>query len=333
MIRAYRGIVPKIAASSYIDPSAQVIGDVEVGERSSVWCNVTIRGDVNYIRIGEETSIQDNSVIHVEHDVARVQDENYKAPASHGGPETGIRPVIGNRVTVGHSVTLHGCTIEDECLIGIGAIVLNGARVGKGSVIAAGALVPERMQVPPGSLVMGVPGKVKRETTPEEQQRFRDNAQNYVKYRADLSGRALLIRAVKGTRDILPPVVRRLEPRGSGRAPHFPRLQLPRNPHPDLRGDQLFARGVGEETDIVTQGDVHVRRSRRDLADAASREHGVGDPRLYRAPARPAPGRAEALLHGADVPPRAAAEGPLPAVLPDRRGGDRLGIARWWTPK
>ena len=86
MIRAYRGIVPKIAASSYIDPSAQVIGDVEVGERSSVWCNVTIRGDVNYIRIGEETSIQDNSVIHVEHDVARVQDGNYKAPASHGGP-------------------------------------------------------------------------------------------------------------------------------------------------------------------------------------------------------------------------------------------------------
>jgi gamma-carbonic anhydrase len=183
MIRAYRGVVPKIAASSYIDPSAQVIGDVEVGERSSVWCNVTIRGDVNYIRIGEETSIQDNSVIHVEHDVARVQDGNYKAPASHGGPEHGYPTVIGNRVTVGHSVTLHGCTIEDECLIGIGAIVLNGARIGKGSVIAAGALVPERMQVPPGSLVMGVPGKVKRETTPEEQQRFRDNAQNYVKYR------------------------------------------------------------------------------------------------------------------------------------------------------
>ena len=85
MIRAYRGIVPKIAASSYIDPSAQVIGDVEVGERSSVWCNVTIRGDVNYIRIGEETSIQDNSVIHVEHDVARVEDGNTSS-ASHGGP-------------------------------------------------------------------------------------------------------------------------------------------------------------------------------------------------------------------------------------------------------
>ena len=168
MIRAYRGIVPKIAASCYIDTSAQVIGDVTVGERSSVWCNVTIRADVNYVRIGEETSIQDNSVIHVEH----------SDPAAPGFPT-----VIGNRVTVGHSVTLHGCTIEDESLIGIGAIVLNGARVGKGSVVAAGALVPEGMQIPPGSLVMGVPGKVRREVSPEEQERFRENAQNYVKYR------------------------------------------------------------------------------------------------------------------------------------------------------
>jgi carbonic anhydrase/acetyltransferase-like protein (isoleucine patch superfamily) len=183
MIRALRGIIPKIAASCYIDSSAQVIGDVEIGERSSVWCNVTIRGDVNHIHIGEETSIQDNSVIHVEHDVARVQDAEHAAPASHGGPESGYPTIVGNRVTVGHSVTLHGCTIEDECLIGIGAIVLNGAHIGKGSVIAAGALVPERMQVPPGSLVMGVPGKIRRETTPEEQQRFRDNAKNYVKYR------------------------------------------------------------------------------------------------------------------------------------------------------
>jgi carbonic anhydrase/acetyltransferase-like protein (isoleucine patch superfamily) len=168
MIRAYRGVVPKIAASCYIDSSAQVIGDVKVGERSSVWCNVTIRGDVNYIHIGEETSIQDNSVIHVEH----------SDPDSAGYPT-----VVGNRVTVGHSVTLHGCTIEDESLIGIGAIILNGARIGKGSVIAAGALIPEGMQVPPGSLVMGVPGKVRREVSPEEQERFRENAQNYVKYR------------------------------------------------------------------------------------------------------------------------------------------------------
>jgi gamma-carbonic anhydrase len=163
MIRPFRGVYPKIAASCYIDPSAQVIGDVEIGERSSVWPNVTIRGDVNQIRIGEESNVQDNSVIHVEHDI--------------------YPTIIGNRVTVGHSVTLHGCVIEDDCLIGIGAIVLNGARVGKGTVIAAGALVPERMQIPPGSMVMGMPAKVKRELRPEEIERFRENAQNYVRYR------------------------------------------------------------------------------------------------------------------------------------------------------
>ena len=163
MIRAYRGIYPKIAASAYVDPSAQVIGDVEVGERSSVWPNVTIRGDVNFIRIGTESNVQDNSVIHVEHDV--------------------YPTVVGDRVTVGHSVTLHGCIIEDDCLIGIGAIVLTGARIGKGSVVAAGALVTEGSQIPSGSMVMGVPAKVKRELTPEERQRFRENAQNYVRYR------------------------------------------------------------------------------------------------------------------------------------------------------
>ena len=171
MIRAYRGIVPKIAASAYIDPSAQVIGDVVVGERSSVWRNVTIRGDVNYIRIGDETNIQDNSVLHVQ-------------------TATNFPLILGNRVTVGHSVTLHGCMIEDECLIGIGAIVLNGARVGKGSVIAAGALVTEGMQVPPGSLVMGVPGKVRREATREERERFQRERRAATSCIARLPGRA-----------------------------------------------------------------------------------------------------------------------------------------------
>ncbi len=148
MIRAHRGVVPKIAASAYIDPSAQVIGDVEVGERSSIWPNATVRGDVHAIRIGEETNIQDNCVLH---------------------GELGQHAVIlGSRVTVGHSVVLHGCEVEDDCLIGIGAIVLNGARVGRGSVVAAGALVPEGMEVPPGSLVVGVPGKVRRQVTEEE---------------------------------------------------------------------------------------------------------------------------------------------------------------------
>jgi carbonic anhydrase/acetyltransferase-like protein (isoleucine patch superfamily) len=160
MIRAYRGALPKIAASAYIDPSAQVIGNVTVGERSSLWPGVVARGDVHSIRIGDESNIQDNSVLHCD------------------APDWPLE--IGNLVTVGHLVMLHGCTIEDQCVIGIGAIVLNGARIGRGSVVAAGAVVPEGMQVPPGSMVMGVPGKVKREVTPEEQERFRDNARHYV---------------------------------------------------------------------------------------------------------------------------------------------------------
>jgi carbonic anhydrase/acetyltransferase-like protein (isoleucine patch superfamily) len=160
MIRPYRGIVPKIAASAFIDPSAQVIGDVVVGDRSSVWPNVAVRGDTNSIRIGEETNIQDNSVLHCD-----------------PGP---FNLEIGNRVTVGHLAVLHGCTIEDECLIGIGAIVLNGAKIGAGSVVAAGAVVPEGMQVPPGSMVMGLPARIKREVTGEERERFKLNAQHYV---------------------------------------------------------------------------------------------------------------------------------------------------------
>ncbi len=163
MIRAYRGIVPRIAVSAYIDASAQVIGDVEIGERSSVWPNTTIRGDVNYIRIGEDSNVQDNSCLHVELD---------KHPL-----------VMGNRVTVGHSVTLHGCAIEDDCLIAIGAVVLNGSRIRSGSIVAAGALVPEGMEVPPNSVVMGVPARVRREVSGQEAERIRRSASNYVRYR------------------------------------------------------------------------------------------------------------------------------------------------------
>ena len=160
MIRSYRGVVPRIAPSAYIDPSAQVIGDVTVGERSSFWPGVAARGDVHSISIGEESNIQDNSVLHCD------------------APDFPL--IVGNRVTVGHRVVLHGCTVEDDCVIGIGAIVLNGARIGAGSVIAAGAVVPEGIEVPPGSMVMGVPGKVRREVTEEEKVRFRENAQHYV---------------------------------------------------------------------------------------------------------------------------------------------------------
>ena len=164
MIRPYRGVMPRIAASAYIDSSAQIIGDVIIGERSSVWPNVSIRGDVNYIRVGDETSIQDNCVLHVDHDV-------YPC-------------LVGNRVTVGHSAVLHGCQVDENALIGIGAIVLNGAKIGAGAVIAAGALVPEGMEVPPETLVMGAPAKVRRAVTAEEKQRFRKNCDNYVKITA-----------------------------------------------------------------------------------------------------------------------------------------------------
>jgi carbonic anhydrase/acetyltransferase-like protein (isoleucine patch superfamily) len=164
MIRPYRGVTPKIAASAYVDPSAQVIGDVVVGERSSVWPLVAIRGDVNHIRIGDETSIQDNTVLHVDHRV-------YPC-------------LVGSRVTVGHSVVLHGCVVEDDVLIGIGAIVLNGATIRKGAIVAAGSLVPEGMEVPPNTLVMGTPAKAKRAVTPEERERFQANCQNYVKITA-----------------------------------------------------------------------------------------------------------------------------------------------------
>jgi len=168
MVRPYRGVMPKIAASAYIDLSAQIIGDVVVGERSSVWLNVSIRGDVNRIRIGDETSIQDNTVLHVDHDV-------YPC-------------LIGNRVTVGHAAVLHGCVVEDGVLIGIGAIVLNGATIGAGAVVAAGALVPEGMQVPANSLVMGAPAKVRRDVTPAERERFEKNCDNYVRITAVYKG-------------------------------------------------------------------------------------------------------------------------------------------------
>lgn len=159
MIRSFRGIRPRIAPSAYVDPSAQVIGDVEIGERSSIWPNVTLRGDSDLLKVGSDTSIQDNSVMHA---------------------DEGVPCIVGNRVTVGHLVMLHGCTVEDDALIGIGAIVLNHARIGKGAVVAAGALVPEGMDVPPGTLVMGSPAKPRRPVTEEEAARFATGVKHYV---------------------------------------------------------------------------------------------------------------------------------------------------------
>jgi carbonic anhydrase/acetyltransferase-like protein (isoleucine patch superfamily) len=159
MLRKFRGIAPTVAVSAYVDPGAHVIGDVTIGERSSIWPNASIRGDVGPIVIGEETSIQDNCALHL---------------------DDGFPLIIGNRVTVGHSVTLHGCVIEDGALIGIGSTILNGARVGAGAVVAAGSLVPENMQVPPTTLVMGVPAKPRRAVSAEEQARFGEGVKHYV---------------------------------------------------------------------------------------------------------------------------------------------------------
>jgi carbonic anhydrase/acetyltransferase-like protein (isoleucine patch superfamily) len=162
-IRPYRGQHPQIAASAYIDPASVVIGDVVIGEDSSVWPLSVIRGDVNYIRIGARTNIQDGSILHV------MKDE--------------YPLILGDEITVGHSVTLHGCTIMSRCLIGMRATILNGAVIGEGCIIAAGTLLTERTTIPPRSLVMGTPGKVKRTLTAIDQSTIDMYARRYVEYK------------------------------------------------------------------------------------------------------------------------------------------------------
>ncbi len=162
-IRPYRGKHPQIAASAYIDPASVVIGDVVVGEDSSLWPLCVARGDVNYIRIGARTNIQDGSILHV------MKDE--------------YPLILGDDITVGHSVTLHGCTIESRCLIGMRATILNGVVVGEGSIIAAGTLLTERTIIPPRSLVVGAPGKIKRQLTAIDQATIDRYAQRYVEYK------------------------------------------------------------------------------------------------------------------------------------------------------
>jgi gamma-carbonic anhydrase len=159
MIRSFRGTNPRIAASAYVDRGAYVIGDVEIGERSSVWPAAVLRGDIEPIRVGADTNIQDGTVIHT---------------------DKGFPTTIGDRVSVGHSVVLHGCTVEEDSLIGMGALVLNGARIGRGAVVAAGSLVPEGMEVAPDMLVMGTPAKPRRSVSAEEKARFQKGIGGYV---------------------------------------------------------------------------------------------------------------------------------------------------------
>ncbi len=162
-IRAYQGKWPQIASSAYVDPASVIIGDVTIGEDSSVWPKCVVRGDVHYIRIGNRTNVQDGSILHV---------------MKNEWPL-----VLEDEVTVGHSVTLHGCTIESRCLIGMGAIILNGARIGSGSIVAAGTLIPERTVIPAGSLVMGSPGKVKRALSDADRDSIAAYASRYVSYK------------------------------------------------------------------------------------------------------------------------------------------------------
>jgi gamma-carbonic anhydrase len=165
MLRAYKGVLPRIAAGAYVDQSAQVIGDVEIGAESSVWMNCVVRGDVHSIRIGRRTNVQDGTIVHVMRE-------------TH--PTT-----IGDSVTIGHAALIHGCTIQDRVLVGMGAILLNGVEIGSDSIVAAGALLPEGMKVPPRSLVMGSPGKVRRPLTDDEVKTITWYADNYVRYRLD----------------------------------------------------------------------------------------------------------------------------------------------------
>jgi carbonic anhydrase/acetyltransferase-like protein (isoleucine patch superfamily) len=162
MIRPFRGVLPQIPDSAYVDASAQVIGDVHLGEQASIWCNAVVRGDMFHIRIGDRSNIQDNCVVHT---------------------RTGSNPtIVEDEVTVGHSVTLHGCYIEHGALIGIGSIVLDDALVGAQSLVAAGSLISPGTIIPPRSLVMGIPARVKRPLTDEEVVGLNDFWRNYVNY-------------------------------------------------------------------------------------------------------------------------------------------------------
>lgn len=162
LVRPFGGKSPRLADDVWVAETAVVVGDVEIGPASSVWFGAIVRGDVNHVRIGARTNVQDHCVIHV---------------TSRTHPT-----VVGDDVTLGHRVTLHGCTVKDRCLVGIGAVVMDGAVVGEDAMVGAGSLVPPGMVVPPGMLALGSPAKVRRELTAEEIAFFRRSAQAYAGY-------------------------------------------------------------------------------------------------------------------------------------------------------
>lgn len=172
MIHDFKSITPKLGTQTWVASSADVIGDVTCGEDCSIWFGCVVRGDVHYIKIGNRTNIQDLSMIHVTH--------YKKADKSDGNPT-----IIGDDVTVGHRVMLHGCTIEDACLIGMSATILDGAVIGKESIVGAGALVTKGKVFPPRSLIMGSPAKVVRELSDDEVKELYASASRYVKFKED----------------------------------------------------------------------------------------------------------------------------------------------------
>jgi carbonic anhydrase/acetyltransferase-like protein (isoleucine patch superfamily) len=162
MIRSYQGKLPKIPSSCYIDPSAQILGDVVLGERSSVWMNAVLRGDVNSIRVGANSNVQDCAVLHGQRNLYAV--------------------TVGDWVTIGHNATVHGCVVEDAVLIGMGVTILNDCHIGEGSIIAAGAVLPEHTIVPPHTLWAGVPAKLRRQLDDSDRKLILEYAQNYLDY-------------------------------------------------------------------------------------------------------------------------------------------------------
>jgi carbonic anhydrase/acetyltransferase-like protein (isoleucine patch superfamily) len=162
MIRRYQGHVPKIPASCYVDESAQVIGDVTMGEHSSVWMNAVLRGDVHSIRVGACSNVQDCAVLHGQRNLYTVN--------------------VGDWVTIGHNATVHGCTVEDAVLVGIGVVILNDCRIGEGAILAAGTVLPEHTVVPPRTLWAGVPGKQRRTLDDKDRELILQYAKNYLDY-------------------------------------------------------------------------------------------------------------------------------------------------------
>jgi carbonic anhydrase/acetyltransferase-like protein (isoleucine patch superfamily) len=162
MIRSFKRITPKIPSSCYVDASAQVLGDVTLGERSSVWMNAVLRGDVHSIRLGANSNVQDCAVLH--------------------GQRNRFPVIVGDWVTIGHSAVVHGCVVEDEVLIGMGAILLNGCHIGTGSIIAAGAVVAEGTVVPPRTMWAGVPARQRKTLTEADRPIILKFAQDYIDY-------------------------------------------------------------------------------------------------------------------------------------------------------